>query len=176
MHSHLSPRDSETLKHEDFLPGWLRGGTTPGSTITHFTSYGCRMDSPLHSPATVRDEILGLRSTLRDLEQRRAALLVETAALRLWGEAPSEGGVPRWVTDASIRRRQAEAEELAVEIRELVCRITTLCDRLPQNVHGTPSLELEAIPTRFPEDATTGSVVNRILMGLNRSRMTRPPG
>jgi microcystin degradation protein MlrC len=168
------PHDSEATEHWDSLPSWTRGGATPGLSITDFVPRPSSMGSPASSASTVREEILELRSNLRDLEQRRGGLLVETAALRLWGEAPAEGGVPRWVTDAAIRRRQAEAEELAVEIRELVCRITTLCDRLPQNIHGTPSLELEPIPTGFPEDAATGSVVSRILMGLNRSRRTRP--
>lgn len=122
------------------------------------------------APESARTEIRQLRAQLRDVEQRRDTLLVETAALKLWEEAPAEGRVPRWVAEAAIRRRQAESDELGLEIGELVRRIATLCDQLPDNVHGTPSLELEPVPTLVVQDESGASAVNRILISLNRAR------
>lgn len=106
-----------------------------------------RTMEPLSGPIDpLRLEIRGCRTRLRALEHRRNSLLVETAALRLWEEAPSEGRVPKWVAEAAIRRRLAEIDELGAEIQAQVDRIAQLCNALPDNPHGTPSLELEPIP------------------------------
>lgn len=114
------------------------------------------------TPDPLRHEIRRHRARLRELEQTRDALLVETAALRLWEEAPADGRVPRWVAEGAIRRRLAEIEELGVEIRELVSKIANLCNSLPDVVHGSPSLELEPIPVVVPSEEHPAAQFSRI--------------
>jgi hypothetical protein len=115
----------------------------------------------------LKGEIRQSRARLRIMEHRRDALLVETAALRLWEETPTEGRVPRWVAEAAIRRRLAE-------IREQVNRIAQLCNSLPDNVHGTPSLELEPVPVILPNEDESSVPPNRIFGGVGRKSPVPP--
>lgn len=159
------------VRRSPFL-GLIRGVQASRMSTPIISEPSCRMIMTSSVPDPLRQEIRQFRAQLRDLEQRRDALQVETAALRLWEEAPGEGRVPRWVAEAAIRRRQAEIAELGTEISGLVEQVITLCDRLPGNTHGTPSLELEPIPMPIPQDEATGSTMNRIILSLNRSRST----
>lgn len=122
----------------------------------------------------LKAEIRQSRVRLRIMEHRRDALLVETAALRLWEETPTEGRVPRWVAEAAIRRRLTEIDELGEEIREQVHRIAQLCNSLPDNVHGTPSLELEPVPVVLPNEDESTVPPNRIFGGVGRKSPVLP--
>ncbi len=73
---------------------------------------------------------------------------------------------------AAVRRRRAEIEEIDSGICDLVGQITRLCDSLPENVHGSPSIELEPLPVA-PPDETPEYTVNRILEGLNSRHLTQ---
>lgn len=122
----------------------------------------------------LKAEIRQSRIRLRFMEHRRDALLVETAALRLWEETPTEGRVPRWVAEAAIRRRLTEIDELGMDIREQVNRIAELCNSLPDNVHGTPSLELEPVPVMLPNEEDPSTAPNRVFGGVGRKSPVLP--
>ncbi len=130
------------------------------------------MESSSHPSDDSRSEIRRCRAQLHSLGQRRESLLVENIALRFWESAPSEERIPKWVAMAAVRRRRAEIEEIDSGICDLVGQITRLCDSLPENVHGSPSIELEPLPVA-PPDETPEYTVNRILEGLNSRHLTQ---
>jgi len=103
------------------------------------------MTTTAHASGALREELQRSRVTLRQKERRRDDLLVETAALRLWEDSPNEERIPAWVTEAAIRRRLDEIEELGREIELLIDHTVRLGDGLEDNPHGTPSIELDLV-------------------------------
>ncbi len=89
----------------------------------------------------LRQEIAQTRALLREMEARRDGILAYVGASRLREDPTLRGQLPGWATESAHRQRLSEIEDLNTEIEHLTRRIAALCDRLPDNPHGTPVFE-----------------------------------
>lgn len=112
-------------------------------------------DVPSTVPWTVRLSLRLLHADLRQQEQRRRHLLWEIAAVRLWQQGRAGDYLARWITLATIARRDQELGVVDASLTRIRGRIEALLLRFPEGA--------ALLPADHPNETAHGEVSGVLL-------------